>query len=345
MVSIRGLILVGVITASATLGTYSALAAADPGLNLTTSPLPINLITDPGTTVTADLRVRNDGAKTESLKVGLLKFGAYGDQGKPRLLAREAGDDYFDWVKFSRTTFDAPPGVWQTIKMTINVPKTAAFGYYYAVTFSLADLGTPDAGKREAAIAGSAATLVLLEARSPNAKRQIDISEFNTDHGMYEFLPTDFKVNLRNNGNVHVVPRGTIFISQDEHDVGSVDINTDRGNILPASNRVFTGQWSDGFPTYRVKEVDGKAVVDKKGNEVLELKWDLTQLSKLRVGKYTAHLLMAYDDGKRDVPIEAEVSFWVIPWRIIGVGLLVVVLLGAGVWATARAVWRGVRRK
>jgi hypothetical protein len=32
---------------------------------------------------------------------------------------------------------------------------------------------------------------------------------------------------------------------------------------------------------------------------------------------------MVYDNGQRDVPIEATVSFWVIPWRLVG-GLLIV---------------------
>jgi hypothetical protein len=27
---------------------------------------------------------------------------------------------------------------------------------------------------------------------------------------------------------------------------------------------------------------------------------------------------MVYDNGQRDVPMEATVSFWVIPWRLIG---------------------------
>src|SRR5690348_4485240 len=74
-------------------------------INLTTSPLPINLITNPGTTVTSDLRVKNSGSTTEKLKVGLLKFGANDTSGQPRLADREPGDDYFDWVTFSENTF------------------------------------------------------------------------------------------------------------------------------------------------------------------------------------------------------------------------------------------------
>ncbi|MBI2439455.1 MAG: hypothetical protein HYV45_02555, partial [Candidatus Moranbacteria bacterium] len=49
------------------------------------------------------------------------------------------------------------------------------------------------------------------------------------------------------------------------------------------------------------------------------LKWDWNDASKLRFGKYQAKLLLIYDDGTRDIPIEGMVSFWVVPWRIIAI--------------------------
>jgi heme/copper-type cytochrome/quinol oxidase subunit 2 len=49
----------------------------------------------------------------------------------------------------------------------------------------------------------------------------------------------------------------------------------------------------------------------------MELKWNFADASKLRWGKHTAKLLVVYDNGQRDVPIEGEVTFWVIPWRLI----------------------------
>jgi hypothetical protein len=106
------------------------LAQTSDSLNLTTSPLPISLVAQPGKAVTTDLRVKNAGAKTESLKIDLYKFRAYGDTGKPQIIDREPGDDYFDWVSFSQKTFTAEPNVWKTIKMTVNVPKSAAFGFH-----------------------------------------------------------------------------------------------------------------------------------------------------------------------------------------------------------------------
>ena len=91
----------------------AAMAAAVPApaaksLSLITSPLPINLATPPGKTITTDIKIKQAGPGTQKLRVSLMKFAAYGSEGKPRLLDRGPGDDYFDWVKFDKTTFDAP---------------------------------------------------------------------------------------------------------------------------------------------------------------------------------------------------------------------------------------------
>src|SRR6185369_6642762 len=92
------------------------LAAEDDGtFNIITSPLPISLSGKPGSTLSADIKVKNGSTHPEKLKVTLMKFSAYGEEGKPAIAEREKGDDYFDWVTFTPQTFDAPQNEWQTI--------------------------------------------------------------------------------------------------------------------------------------------------------------------------------------------------------------------------------------
>jgi hypothetical protein len=303
-------------------------------LHLTTSPLPISLKAKPGETVETELRVRNSGTQTEHLKVGLMKFSAYGEEGKPLLKEREPGDDYFDWVRFSRTQFEAPPNEWQTVKMTIALPKTASLGYYYAATFSRANADTAE-GDLETAVRGGSATLVLLEADVPGAKRELAVEEFAVGKRMYEFLPARFSVKLKNTGNIHTAPSGTIFINRGKSQVAAVPINDTKGNILPRSSRIFAAEWGDGFPAYRLQEQNGQVVL-KDGKPTYNLEWDLGQLKKLRFGKYTATLVMVYDDGQRDVPLEASVSFWVIPWRLIGFAIAVPLVPALAVYLLMR---------
>ncbi len=307
-------------------------------LSITTSPLPINLRANPGDIATTDLRVRTDGPANETLQITLLKFTANNELGQPRLADREPGDDYFDWVHFSETRFVAEPNVWKTIRMTIDIPDTAGLGYYYAVAFTRA--GESPESSLGAAVDGGAATLVLLDVKSPNAKREVELAEFTSKRRVYEFLPAEFTVTLNNTGNIHLVPSGEIFISKGEEPLSTLNVNVASGNVLPGTKRSFTLLWNEGFPKYEQVEQDGKVVNDDNGNPTYTLKWDGMELSKLRIGKYTANLLMVYDDGERDVPIEAALSFWVIPWRILGVLLLLLGLVGFALYIIVRRVLR-----
>lgn len=315
------------------------------GLRLITSPLPISLVTEPGKTITTELKVKNGGTKNETLKIDLMKFRAYEESGKPQLLEREATDDFLNWVTLSEPSFTLAPDEWKTVTATFVVPPTASFGYYYAFVFSRAE----DEGQyatNQTALVGGTAVLALLEVRVPDAKREVTVAEFSADKQFYEFLPATFRIKLKNAGNVHIAPRGNIFIDQGKtKDIAILEVNSEKGNILPDSNRVFDAQWEDGFPRYVAKIQDGKTVLDDENNPVLELKWDWNDASKLRFGKYSAKLLLIYDDGTHDVPIEGELSFWVIPWRMLIALSIVTLFFFIGIRSTVQRIWYRVFRK
>lgn len=292
------------------------LSAQSSGFNLITSPLPINLSGPPGSVLTTDLKLKNGSTKTERLKLSLMKFSAYGEDGKPAIKDREKGDDYFDWVSFYPSELDAPPNVWQTVKMTITLPKTAAFGYYYAAVISRADQPTKADNKTNSLI-GSTAILVLVDAVVPGAKREAKLTSFTTSKGIYEFLPANFSIKLNNSGNTHLVPTGNIFITKGNKTIATLSVNEAKGNILPNSNRIYTTSWSDGFPLYQTTEQNGQVILGPNNQAKTSLKWDFSKASKLRFGHYQAKLTLIYDNGQRDVPLEATVGFWVVPFRVI----------------------------
>jgi hypothetical protein len=311
------------------------------GISLQISPLPIELSAKPGASVSKDLRVRNAGSQDEKLQVRLLKVSA-DNAGNVHLSNPSAADEFVSWVHFSKTVFDAPPGQWQDINMTINVPKSAAFGYYFAVEYLRANAEQAQPGK--AVARGAVATFILLNADAPGAKRQAQITSFSADKKSYEFLPASFTVKVRSSGNVHVAPHGNIFILRGSKQVGSIQVNSAEGNILPGSSRFFGAAWSDGFPVYVPKYNGDSPVVDKDGKQTYSLKWDFSHANRLRFGHYSAHLVMVYDNGQRDVPMEAYVSFWVVPWRVLGILLLVLLFVGIGLWSTLRKTTRFAKK-
>jgi hypothetical protein len=297
------------------------------GINLQISPLPIELNTKPGASTSTDLRVRNAGSQPEKLQVRLLKVSE-DNNGQVHLTNPTSSDEFVHWVSFDRQTFNAPPSQWQTIKMNISVPKSAAFGYYFAVEYLRAADVSPQPGK--AVAHGAVATFILLNADAPGAKREAQVVAFGADRKSYEFLPANFEVKVKSTGNVHVAPYGNIFIAKGGKQVGVINVNADKGNILPGGSRFFQAAWSDGFPVYSVKSgADGQPLLDKKGQPQRSLKWDFSHANRLRFGHYTAHLVMVYDNGQRDVPMEATLSFWVVPWRLIGIVIGLIALIAA----------------
>jgi hypothetical protein len=295
---------------------YASAQTLSDGINLQISPLPIELNVKPGNSISTDLRVRNVGTKPEKLQVRLLAVSE-DDNGEVHLSNPSSTDEWVKWVNFDHQTFDAPSNQWQTVKMAINVPKTAAFGYYFAVEYLRATDVAPQAGK--AVARGAVATFILLNADAAGAKREAQVVGFSADKKSYEFLPATFTVKAKSTGNVHVAPYG----------------NVSKGNILPKGSRFFQSSWIDGFPVYQIKTgPDGQPLLDKKGNPQKSLKWDFSHANRLRFGHYTAHLVMVYDNGQRDVPLEASVAFWVIPWRVIGILLVVGIFVLVGLWST-----------
>ncbi len=315
------------------LGQAAAQAANDnAGLNLVVSPVTNALETKPGVPVTEQMQVKNGNLTTEHIKVSLMKFSSQGEDGSPKLEDISSGDDFATWVNFSESKFDAEPNVWKTIDVTINPPASAAFGYYYAIVFSR-DNATNQTQPQKTNLLGAVASLILLDVQAPGAKRQADLTEFSMSKKSFEFLPATFNVRLKNTGNVHVAPRGNIFISKGGKNVALLEVNQSQGYILPNGVRKFTATWEDGAPVYKVVTANGKVVLDKNDKQKTKLDWGNFTPSKLRFGKYTAHLVMVFNNGTSDVPLEGDISFWVIPWRIIGGILLVALLALAGLYA------------
>ena len=307
----------------------SALAASsNSSTNLTTAPVYTDLVVKPGGTISTNLQVQNNANKPVTVGIKLKEFNALGNSGQPHIYAPAAGDLAVEWVSFSKNNFVAQPGVWNNITMTISVPSYAAFGYYYAVLFTPVvnvNITTPDTNKVE----GSNAILVLVNANAPGEKQQLSITGFKSTQGLYEYLPATFNINIKNDGNVFVVPSGDIYISRTKSGpvIDTLNVNPGGGNVLPASQRNFTVTWNNGFPVYQTKRVNGQTVTNKKGQAEQSLSWNISKLGSFRIGHYYARYVIIYSNGTRDIPVSGQISFWVMPWTIIIVGLVLAILL------------------
>jgi hypothetical protein len=227
--------------------------------------------------------------------------------------------------------------------MTVNVPKTAAYGYYFAVQFHLANSLSTVPG--QTGIQGAADIFVLLNAEAPGEVSKANIASFSVDHKYYEFLPVNFSIRVHNSGNIHVAPYGNIFITRGKSRIASININSTLGNILPGSNRLFTASWTNGFPVYEdVLDGNGQTISNGHGGVKQKLVWNFSKVPDLRFGHYTAQLVLVYSNGTSDIPITATAGFWVIPWRLIIAILVIAVFVGIGFWSTFKKVHRAFKK-
>jgi len=306
------------------------------GINITLSPTFLALVADPGEQVSSQFRIRNNNNFTEYFRLKIAKFEPTEGGERPLITDIDKNDRFVEWISFSEDEFTLDGNENKTIRVTVSPPEDASLGYYYAVLVNRIEINET-ATEPGAVVAGAPAVLTLLEVRTPNAQRELQVEDFSTEKLIYEYLPTTFVIKVKNTGNIHTAPVGNIFIDQgDKKDIAVFPINEVRGNVLPDTSRTFTSEWSDGFAVRVPKEEDGREIKDSDGNIVYTTKWDFTKADKFRIGKYTANLLLVYDNGERDIPIEAQVSFWVIPWKIIGVGVVIFLLVAAGIFSIVR---------
>lgn len=309
-------------------------------INLTLSPVFIQLETNPGEAQSTEIKLRNNGVEDETLRVSFATF-SFNEATQEINLNNQVDERYLQWLSVDKPLFTIKPSEWETITATFSPPADASLSYYYAIVFNRA--AEPDTGTTK--ISGAPAVLVLTTVVSPLAKRELQLDSFTVPKVWVEFLPQQFLLKIRNTGNVHLPPTGNIFIdSSNQKDIAVLSINPANSLILPNSSRDFTVTWDDGFPKYETKTENGQPVLNENGETTQTLTWNFSEADRFRIGKYTAHLLLVYDNGERDVPIESFVSFWVIPWRITLAFIVVTLFFLLGIGSALKTVWRSVKQ-
>jgi len=323
------------------LAAFAAVTPATPVIpndfNLQITPSPLVITVTPGVKSQTELKIRNGGSGTEQLKIEPRSFTLENDSTKVNL-QDTTPPDIGNWISFSQARFTALPGEWTTEDITFNVPKTAGFSYSFALVISRQSDPKPTSAGR--LIKGSVAVFTLVNVDRPGATSQLQVSSFSASKHVYDYLPATFSVKFKNTGNTIAQPYGNIFVGRsanEKNPLGTLTVNQTKGYILPGTERTITATWDDGFPVYKANNTNGAASQ--------KLIWNWANLSRMRIGRYTAHLVAVYNQAGRDVPIEGTVTFWVIPWKILLVLLIILLLVVFAVVVLIRSIIRFIRRR
>jgi hypothetical protein len=279
-------------------------ASAENGQALSISPPVIELQGEAGKSVTATIKVTNISNADLLIKNQVNDFGAKNETGEPNIIfdyTQESSYSLHSWVT-------APPpfvlGSKQSkqVQFQINVPSDAEPGGHYAVFRFTGQ--APELQETGVAISASIGSLVLLKIGGNLAEKASLVEYYSATpsfakSSFFETGPINFVERIRNDGNIHIKPTGTIEVSDMfGRNAGTLRVNGDPTNpqdpprsILPQSIRRF--------------------------QQTLNTKW--------MFGRYTAKMKLTY--GSTGIPLESTTTFWVIPYKLILLVLLSAVIL------------------
>ncbi|MDD4151220.1 MAG: DUF916 domain-containing protein [Candidatus Gracilibacteria bacterium] len=260
--------------------------------SLSISPLKHEFTINAGNSKTATVKITNNSTDSMTLYSSKEDFVAGDDTGTPKFVKEEDQKNpelsLTNWLKIENENITLAPGETREVKFSINVPVGAEpGGHYGAVFFSP---GTPSGA--QVAVVQRLGVLVLINVPG-DVKIDGNLEQFSLqkksgtgyiDMTNFDDFPISFKVLFKNNGNIHLKPKGKIEIIDEngetlknigkesitstagayigEKMVDYIPVNDVLGNVLPKSERRFENDW-EGFG-YSVLNEDGTKSVKFK---------------------------------------------------------------------------------
>ena len=266
------------------------------GQALEIAPPVITISANPGETINTKISLR-DVSTSKLIVTGQVNdFVAGGEDGTPKILLDDDGTDnpysLKSWISPLPQLVLKPREI-KNLPVTINVPSNASPGGYYAVVRFTAT--PPELESTGVSLSASLGALILIRVNG-DVDESMEIAEFSINKNgktgsLFEKTPLEFVQRIKNTGNIHDAPTGQVMITDMfGKKVATVNVNLPPRNILPQSIRKFT------------QPLDSSVI----GNKVL-------------FGKYTAEFRMVYGADKE--VITSNLTFWVIPYTLIGVGI------------------------
>lgn len=218
------------------------------------------------------------------------------------------------WVSFNEESYIMPFSERISSNYTITVPTDASpGGYYVGLIYISSDPDKIDKSDESVALNSAISTLFFITVKG-EINETGSLLQFSTDKDWYEFLPVTYNIRYYNEGSIHTSIGGNIFVHKGDitNPVDILEVNDEAGLALPGSIRAYSETQSGGF-----------IYLDQEG----DIKLNKDQFPKIYFGKYTATLKLKHPEAGERVTDDYEITFWVIPWRLI---LLAIILVGTG---------------
>jgi len=229
----------------------SQVARADQ--TITAIPPRVDLKADPGQTITADVKIRNDSAAYQIFTIAIDDFIVSDNIGTPIPITSNTGNRWSlkNWIT-SPTEIPVDAHGTQVVRLTFKVPLAALPGGHYAmITYQPhPEVKKGDLKQTANLIGQRVGTLLYLTVNGP-VNQKAEIVEFSTEN-FNEQGPVVFNGIISSLSDIHISPKGSITIFGPLNNYVA-EIPVEVGNIFPEVKREFSVSWNQrwGYGRYR----------------------------------------------------------------------------------------------
>ncbi len=254
------------------------------------SPVQVEFEAGPGEVKNGTIQITNTGDIPQVYSIFTRRFVPKGEEGQQDFIEGDGQNELPNWIVPEMRQISVSPHETRVIRYEVRVPRLAIPGGQYAALF-FSTHPLEQAQEQRIGTSVNVGVLFLVQVRG-EIREHLSLQRFvRTSSSL--FGPIQFEARLKNEGNSHVRPHGSLVI---QNLFGRVvwrqAFNLEERVVLPNSVHRFEVNWFDP--------------------------WAL--------GRYNVHLEINY--GLRGSLISPSISVWSVSWRMVFVYLVGLIILG-----------------
>lgn len=257
--------------------------------SMSISPAILELILEPGKNSTSEILLVNNARVPLPIKGTVQNFTLNESFIGSSEVVSENIYDASSWFDLEPSEFIIQPGEEKSITVSVATPENAEPGGHYATIFFQPLIPEGMVSKSSTQLTTKVGVLVL-SIVSGDIQERATLGKL-TGPSFYRMGPITFQIPVNNEGNIHVLPAGQLFIKNSKGELVQ-SLLLQPSSVLPKTQKNFDFVW------------------DKK----------------LLLGKYTAIAEVKYGSGNVEL-ISNAYTFWVFPW--LRVFVIICMLTGA----------------
>lgn len=208
---------------------------------LSVSPAIVDNSLDPGASFTIDIALTNQTASPIAVRAATRELVT----DMPIAEERKSAFDASSWFAIENPDFLLLAQERRQVPVKVSVPKNAEPGGHYA-TINFDSFVPQQQTSGVTTVNARVGVVVLLTVSGDVRERVSIVGPIATKNWQPDALPTTFDLRLRNDGNVHVLPRGEIVI-RDVFGRVVKRVPMQTGTLLPGTENNYSATWEHGL--------------------------------------------------------------------------------------------------